>query len=79
MAEYFDPNAKTTYTIQGEAPIGSSIQEQALTNESLITSPGYQSRVARYIPGAISGTPSSIFSGLGITYDTNNPGNLIIK
>lgn len=68
------------YSITGEAPIGHTIDEQALTQESLQRLPGdYAPRVAKYIPGTISGTPSSIFSGLGINYGTSNPGNLIIK
>jgi hypothetical protein len=36
-------------------------------------------RKAVYVPGAIQGTPSNIKSGLGITYDSDNPGNLIIE
>ena len=68
------------HSITGEAPIGNTIEEQALTKESLQALPGdYAPRVSIYIPGQISGTPSSIFSGLGITYGTNNPGNLIVK
>lgn len=68
------------YSITGEAPIGNTIEEQALTKESLQVLPGdYTPRVSKYVSGTISGTPSSIFSGLGINYSTNNPGNLIIK
>ena len=66
-------------TITGRAPIGSTVEDQALTQESLITSPYWKPRIATYINGNVSGTPSSIFSGLGINYNSSNPGNLIIK
>lgn len=36
-------------------------------------------RKAVYVPGSVSGTPSNIYSGLGIVYDSENPGNLIVK
>lgn len=66
-------------TVMGRAPIGSTIDAQALTNESLQVIDGYLPRVATYVDGAIEGTPSNIHSGLGIVYDSNNPGTLIIK
>jgi hypothetical protein len=36
-------------------------------------------RKAVYVPGSVQGTPSNIKSGLGITYGSDNPGNLIIE
>lgn len=68
------------FSITGEAPRGNTVNDQALTQESLQILPGdYAPRAAKYVPGTISGTPSSIFSGLGIEYNSSNPGNLIIK
>lgn len=67
------------FSITGEAPIGITIDDQALTNESINTYYDYLPRKAVYIPESISGTPSNIHSGLGITYGSENPGNLIIK
>lgn len=42
------------------------------------TFPYLQPRTARYVPGSITGTPTNIYSGLGHTYDSDNPGALII-
>lgn len=66
-------------TITGYAPVGQSIDGQALTNESLNYYDHYMPRTAIYVPGSVNGTPSNIHSGLGHTYDSQNPGNLIIK
>lgn len=68
-----------SYTIIGNAPVGQTIDDQALTNESINYYDYYMPRTAIYVPGSINGTPSNIHSGLGHTYDSQNPGNLIIK
>lgn len=65
------------FTITGKAPVGQTIYDQALTNESLDMYPVYMPRVSVYQPGSISGTPSHWKSGLGITWTSNSPGNLI--
>ena len=66
------------FTIKGNAPIGNSVNEQALTKETLSIAPDrYVPRKAVYVKGALSGTPSDIYSGLGITYDSEDPGSLI--
>ena len=67
------------YSITGKAPIGPTVDSQALTNESINVWNDYLPRTSVYVPGTIEGTPSNIHSGLGIVYDSNNPGTLIIK
>lgn len=67
------------FTVIGRAPIGSTVDAQALTNESLQVIDGYLPRVATYVDGTTEGTPSNIHSGLGIMYGSQNPGNLIVK
>ena len=68
-----------SFTITGNAPIGQTVEDQALTNESINYWNTYMPRKAVYVPGSVFGTPSNIHSGLGITYDSENPGNLIVK
>lgn len=76
MADYVPGSGLVS--IKGNAPIGDSIGAQALTNETLMITPGeYVPRKAVYVPGGISGTPSDIYSGLGIIYGSDNPGSLI--
>ena len=65
-------------SLVGEAPIGETIQDQALTKESIRLYPNvYFPRSATYVPKSITGTPTNLHSGLGITYDSSNPGSLI--
>lgn len=66
-------------SITGRAPIGNTVDQQALTNESVQVIPTYLPRSAVYQSGTIDGISSNIFSGLGILYGSENPGNLIIK
>ena len=66
------------YTVEGQAPIGPSVYDQAITKESLQISPYYQPRTAVYVPGSINGTPTYLHSGLGHTYNSENPGPWII-
>ena len=67
-------------SLVGEAPIGTTIDDQALTQESTYLYPGvYFPRSATYVPNSITGTPTRLHSGLGITYSTYSPGKLIIK
>lgn len=54
------------FTLTGRAPIGPTIDDQALTRESIRVVPTYLPRVSTYSPGSISGTPTNIHSGLGI-------------
>lgn len=67
------------YVITGHAPIGNNVNDQALTKESIKIYNGYAPRVSTYTKGSIEGTPSNIYSGLGIIWGSDNPGNLIIK
>lgn len=66
-------------SISGDAPIGNTITDQALTNESIKVGSTYIPRRAVYVPGTVVGTPSRIYSGLGITYGSVEPKSLIIK
>ena len=64
--------------VRGQAPIGSTIPEQALTRETTEFGSGYVPRKAVYVPGEISGDPTNIYSGLGLIYGSEDPGSLII-
>ncbi len=68
------------FSISGHAPVGNTVDQQALTRESLKFYPNdYAPRIATFVPEEISGTPSNVFSGLGILYGSENPGSLIVK
>ena len=68
------------FVLTGHAPIGNSVDQQALTNESIrVYNNDYAPRISTYVNGNIEGTPSNIHSGLGIIWGSENPGNLIIK
>ena len=67
------------HVITGHAPIGYNVNDQALTKESIKIYNGYAPRISTYTKGSIEGTPSNIYSGLGILWGSDNPGNLIIK
>lgn len=68
------------FVITGHAPIGNNINDQALTQESIkVYNNDYAPRISTYTKGSIEGTPSNIYSGLGIIWGSDNPGNLIIK
>ena len=68
------------FVLTGHAPIGNSVDQQALTNESIrVYNNDYAPRISTYVKGNIEGTPSNIHSGLGIIWGSENPGNLIIK
>ena len=68
------------FVLTGHAPIGNSIDQQALTNESIrVYNNDYAPRISTYVKGNVEGTPSNIHSGLGIIWGSENPGNLIIK
>jgi hypothetical protein len=55
------------FTLTGHAPIGNSIEDQALTNESIrVYNNDYAPRSSTYTQGSINGTLSNIYSGLGI-------------
>ena len=76
MGEYV-PGTGLMY-IKGQAPVGVTIPQQALTQETLELDEGYVPRKAIFVKGNIEGDPSNVYSGLGITYDSENPGSLII-
>lgn len=66
------------YSVEGRATIGLTPYDQAIKQETMRTFPYLQPRAARYVPGPVTGTPTNIYSGLGHTYDSDNPGALII-
>lgn len=51
-----------------KAPIGSTIEEQPILEETVVVTPGYQNRQSIYEYGSVDGTPTKWHSGLGFTY-----------